>query len=550
MSEYQLLIRPGVYGSVMCIRQDIPVAAVLNPRQQRLTDAPQARAPNAPQTRGYGYAQSDDGIAAFQIHGMITDLANSGWEDNETIAELLIRDIVNAKDDPQCRGGMFLINSPGGYVDANYALADAVAAFAAAKPSASWITSVGASGAYLQAATSGHITAYKSALVGSIGTRTVLFDLHRLAERIGIEVIPIDSGGMKSAGLPGTEITAEQREYFRARVMKLNQFFVEGVARGRRTDMQRAQQWADGRIHIAADAKALGLIDDIGTADQAMAGLRQRVNSRSGSRAAAFESPSQNDAGIPTIGTTHAPSDALATVNYNIELPTQSIPAGGCSAGEVNPTAQAPADAGGSEAEHPKDSDMTQNTTAPASSEPQVKPAASTTSTSSGQVLAASMAELKSACPGAPSDFLVEQSENGVTVAQAKDAFLHFQSAQISARDTELAKLQQASKTQGEPPARKPGAKVVESGKTGTGESTRQAGTYDGGDPVSTFNARVCEKMQQLAPQGTEQLAKARRQAITAVVREDRELHQAYLEATNPGRRQRELIADRFSIEA
>lgn len=136
---------------------------------------------------------------------------------------------------------------------------------------------------------------------------------------------------------------------------------------------------------------------------------------------------------------------------------------------------------------------------------------------------AATMAELKASCPGAPSDFLVEQAEKGATVAQAKDAFLGWQAAQIRARDAELTKLQAAKppEQQAADPApaaakKAPGVPALES-KGPKGDAAAGSG---GGDFKAQVDALVKGGM-------------SRDKAVSKVAKDDPDAHQAYLDAAN-----------------
>ena len=72
-----------------------------------------------------------------------------------------------------------------------------------------------------------------------------------------------------------------------------------------------------------------------------------------------------------------------------------------------------------------------------------------------------------------------------------------------------------------------------------SGPASKARGKSAGGDAVAEFNDAVSEQM-------TKPGYSNRQKAIRAVASADPELHRSYLEACNPGRRKREMIADRF----
>ena len=156
---------------------------------------------------------------------------------------------------------------------------------------------------------------------------------------------------------------------------------------------------------------------------------------------------------------------------------------------------------------------------------------------------AATIAELKAACPGAPAEFLMAQLEATASVNQAQVAWMHKQREQLEAKDRELAELK--TKTAGGSSPKKPGVQAAggfdpKRRSVLDEEHELQAEAYTG-DPKADFSAAVRSEM----ARGVE-----RRAAVIAVAKRDPQLHQAYLLATNPNKRRvRELIADRFETE-
>lgn len=229
---------------------------------------------------GYGYEIDANGIVTVQLLGALMPAESSLTTSTSTA--LLRRDARSMMADRDVRGVMLEINSPGGAVSGMFELVDDLRRLATAKPMAAYVTGLAASAAYAAAVTAPTISAYRSAQVGSIGTRTYVVDSSRQSERMGIRVIPIDSGGMKSAGLAGTPVTDEQVAYFQKTINDLQQIFTAEVAAGRnRTVDLVAQHWADGRVHVAAAGQQMGLIDYVESYDDAYARLAGRTQTQS-----------------------------------------------------------------------------------------------------------------------------------------------------------------------------------------------------------------------------------------------------------------------------
>ena len=125
------------------------------------------------------------------------------------------------------------------------------------------------------------IIANETALVGSIGTYGVVQDTSGMAAMEGVRVHVIRAGAFKGAGTPGTEITAEHLTEMQRTVDGLNEYFLAGVAAGRSMlTAARVRELADGRAWLAAEAKTLGLIDAIGSFDQALSELQSQAKPR------------------------------------------------------------------------------------------------------------------------------------------------------------------------------------------------------------------------------------------------------------------------------
>lgn len=338
----------------------------------------------------YRVVMADEGIALVDIRGSLMKQETSLDESTSTVA--MRRSIRALAADDNVKGVMIRIESPGGTSAGTQELADDVAALATVKPVHVFIEDLGASAAYWIACQASFLSTNAQGWVGSIGTYATIYDCSAAAAKDGIKVHVVRAGEFKGMGTPGTEITDGQLAEWQRLVDQTNGFFLRAVAAGRGMSAEQVRQLNDGRVYIGADAKAKGLVDEVETFDAAFARLQSAVvggGSKSKTKSKA------SDAGSVAGG-------AEATV-----------------------TAQDTGKPLDTDAEERKETAMSQPNTAPAASEPK----------------AATMAELKAACPGAPSDFLVEQAEKNATAPAAKDAFLHFQAAQIRSRDQEIVKL-------------------------------------------------------------------------------------------------------------
>ena len=128
-----------------------------------------------------------------------------------------------------------------------------------------------ASGGYYIAMAADHIVANRNTTTGSIGVIISYTDVSGLYEKLGLKTVYITSGANKSMGASDLPLTDEQRAIYQSVVDEAYNQFVDIVCTGRGMDEARVRQLADGRIYTAQQALDNGLIDEIGSYEQALA---------------------------------------------------------------------------------------------------------------------------------------------------------------------------------------------------------------------------------------------------------------------------------------
>jgi len=132
------------------------------------------------------------------------------------------------------------------------------------------IESVGASGAYYIAMAADSIMANPSTAVGSIGVLIETQNFQELLNKIGIKLNVIKSGKYKDIGSVSREMTEEERKILQDLIDDVYNQFVEDVASSRQIEIEEVKKLADGRIFTARQALDYGLIDRLGTLDDAV----------------------------------------------------------------------------------------------------------------------------------------------------------------------------------------------------------------------------------------------------------------------------------------
>lgn len=162
------------------------------------------------------------------------------------------------------------IDSPGGAVAPSQEMFDAVRHLAGVKPVVASLGSVAASGGYYVAAASDAIVASPGTLTGSIGVVMSLTNVTGLLAKLGVETDILKAGARKDMGSPFRPLTAEDRALFQQILDEVHTQFIDAVARGRRMDPAALRKLADGRVFTGQQAKAAGLVDELGGLDEAV----------------------------------------------------------------------------------------------------------------------------------------------------------------------------------------------------------------------------------------------------------------------------------------
>ena len=186
-------------------------------------------------------------------------------------------ELQKAEEDDSVKALIVRINSPGGTITASDLIYREIDTFKTRRkiPVVAVTMDVAASGGYYAALAADTIVALPTSVTGSIGVIMLTVNAKGLMEKIGVAPLAIKSGEMKDAGSPFRPLTAEERAVFQSVIDEMYGRFVTLIARSRKIPEDRVRQFADGRIYTAEQAKALGLVDEIGYMDDVVKAARK-----------------------------------------------------------------------------------------------------------------------------------------------------------------------------------------------------------------------------------------------------------------------------------
>jgi signal peptide peptidase SppA len=216
--------------------------------------------------------QMKEDVAVIPLHGPMSKGGSMKFEGTSTVRTQ--RAIRMAARDESVRAILLEVDSPGGHVAGTAQLADEVFRTRQMKPIGAHIADLGASAALWVASQASFISGDPTSEVGSIGTVLALEDSSKRMERLGIDVHVLSTGIYKGIGVEGAPLSPEALAYLRSRVEGINQHFLAAIQRGRGLNDAQMGLVSDGRVHLAATAQQLGLIDAVQSFDETLYQLR------------------------------------------------------------------------------------------------------------------------------------------------------------------------------------------------------------------------------------------------------------------------------------
>lgn len=224
-------------------------------------------------------APNGERVAVVYLIGTLMKAQSSMGSGTSTVQAR--REIRKAAADPDVSAILLAIDSPGGTVSGTADLAEEVKQAAGKKPLWAYCDDLCASAAFWVASQAERVFANNgTAMVGSIGTLAVVYDLSAMAEAEGVKPLVFGTGPLKGAGTPGAPVTEEQQAYFRALVNDSQTSFDAAVRRGRGLSEKKLAEAKTGGVFLAADAQARGLIDGIAGFDSVVAQLAADARKR------------------------------------------------------------------------------------------------------------------------------------------------------------------------------------------------------------------------------------------------------------------------------
>ncbi len=192
---------------------------------------------------------------------------------SDTIAEAL----RNAAADESVKAVVLRVNSPGGSGSASDVIAREVENTVVKKPVIVSMGDYAASGGYYVSAPASAIVADPTTITGSIGVFFGKFVLKGLFDKLGITNDYVDFGKGGSFSSASRRWTLEDQAKVEGLASRFYDRFLSLVAENRHLDVEAVHKIAQGRVWTGTEAKKVGLVDELGGFDKALAVAKDKA---------------------------------------------------------------------------------------------------------------------------------------------------------------------------------------------------------------------------------------------------------------------------------
>ena len=206
-------------------------------------------------------------IAVIYAEGNIVD----GDESEQVAGDRFAKIIADVRADKDVKAVVLRVNSPGGSVMASEKIKAELDLLRENVPVIASYGDYAASGGYWISANSDYIFANATTLTGSIGVFSMIPDIGGVIKnKLHVTVTPVKSN--EHADMMGLmrPLTPKEEAYMQASVERIYDQFTSLVAAGREMTVEEVDAIAQGRVWTGAEALEIGLVDEIGTLEDAI----------------------------------------------------------------------------------------------------------------------------------------------------------------------------------------------------------------------------------------------------------------------------------------
>lgn len=242
---------------------------------------PEAESFNQISIKSYSNSQaqkvksSGNKIAVVYAQGDIVDGRGSP---QQVGGESLAEEIRQLRNDKAVKAIVLRINSPGGSAIASEQILREVRLTKEKKPVIISMGNYAASGGYWIATYGDRIFAEPNTITGSIGVFSLLFNVGELAKQNGITWDTVKTGNLSDNQTISRPKTPQELAIHQKSVDQVYNQFLEKVVESRKLPRPKVEEIAQGRVWTGKEAQGLGLVDELGGLEAAIAYAAKAAN--------------------------------------------------------------------------------------------------------------------------------------------------------------------------------------------------------------------------------------------------------------------------------
>lgn len=219
--------------------------------------------------------KSEGSIAVYYAEGGIVDQGSK--YDTEIVGNTVVKDLKKLEENSRVKAVVLRVNSPGGSAYASEQIWKAVQDLKAKKPVVVSMGDYAASGGYYISAGADWIVAEPTTLTGSIGIFAMIPSFEKLADKVGLSFDVVKTNKFADFGSIFRGFNADERMLLQRYIEDGYDLFVKRCADGREMANDSIRQIAEGRVWTGTRALKLGLVDQLGGLNEAVAVAAQKA---------------------------------------------------------------------------------------------------------------------------------------------------------------------------------------------------------------------------------------------------------------------------------
>ncbi len=216
----------------------------------------------------------DDKVAVYYAYGEIVQSTSSMGmnQQHQIVGDQMIQDLQNLREDDDIKAVVIRVNSPGGSAFASEQIWREVELLKAKKPVVVSMGGMAASGGYYISCAANRIFAEPTTITGSIGIFGMIPNASELmTDKIGLKFDVVKTNEMSDFGTMARPFNEAESAQLQKMIERGYDTFTRRVADGRGLSQDSVKVIAEGRVWTGEQGLKLGLVDELGNMDAAVA---------------------------------------------------------------------------------------------------------------------------------------------------------------------------------------------------------------------------------------------------------------------------------------